>query len=167
MVMKSFATVLLTIGMVGSLAWAQPPDFAVYPGDKGPRHDRGREDRLERMVEYLDLSEAQASEWQAITEQQAESVRARWERIGSLREEFESLADQDAPNLENVGRVALDLHREMEAARSSRGAVFSNLHEILTPDQKERLDALRQAREFSSGRGPREERGPRNPPEVD
>ena len=156
---------ILTAALVGAIAAtpaiAQPPDFAVYPGEDVPGHGRLREDRMAKMVEYLELSDSQTVEWEAITNQHQEVTRARWERVGQLREQFRSLADQDNPNLEQVGQVALELHREMESARASRGEVFTELRQILTPEQAERFDALKAAREFSGDRGRRGRRGAR------
>ena len=120
---------------------------------------------MARMVEYLELSEAQTAEWEAITTEHREATRARWESIAQLRDQFRSLADQDNPNLEQVGQVALDLHREMETARASRGVVFDELSEILTPEQAERFEALKAAREFSGDRERRGRRGARAPKE--
>ena len=158
---RSTLSIALLAAMLCIPAIAQPPDFAVYPGEETPGHGRFREDRLARMVEYLELSDAQATEWEAIAARHQETARARFEHIGKLRNEFRSLAEQDNPNLEQVGQIALELHREMETARSSRGEVFEELQEILTPEQAERLQALKAAREFSEERGRRGRRGPR------
>ena len=153
---------LLAAGF-GTTAIAQPPDFAVYPEDEAPGHGRFREDHLSRVADYLDLSEAQATEWEAITAEHRQIARERRERIAQLRNEFRSLADQDNPDLGQIGRVALDLHREMESARASRGEVFEELKEILTPEQTDRFEALMAAREFSRDRGHRGRRGTRSP----
>jgi hypothetical protein len=163
---KSIATSLLVAAVVCPTAWAQPPDFAVYPGDEqtGPsRHQRQREDRLARVVEYLELSDSQEAEWEQITAQHHETTRGRWERIKKLRDEFQTVADQADPDVEQAGRIALELHREMEKARGSRNLVADELAEILTPDQAERFEALRAARELSGDRGPRGSRGRRGP----
>ncbi len=158
---KKTPLILLFLAATGSLIWAQPPDFAVYPGDeeRGPR-DRGQAERLAKMVDYLELSESQAAEWEAMTQEHMQATRARWEHIGSLRESFRDLAEQENPNLEEAGRIALEMHREMETARSSRGQVFEDLQQILTPEQADKLEALKTAREFSGRRGDRG-RGPR------
>lgn len=159
---RSILPLALVAAMLCAPAIAQPPDFAVYPGEETPGHGRFRQDRLTRMVEYLELSDSQTTEWEAITTQHQETTRARFERIGQLRDEFRSLAEQDNPNLEQVGQIALELHRAMETVRSSRGEVFEELQEILTPEQAERFAALKAAREFSGDRGRRERRGPRS-----
>ena len=167
MIKKALWTTLLIAVAPGTLTLAQPPDYAVFPGDDRPRHERWQDDRLERMVEYLELSDAQASEWQAISEQQTEVIRERVESIKTLRQEFAELADQENPNLEQLGRVALDLHREMKTMRSSRGDLFTELEGVLTSEQAERLEALKTAREFSGRRGHRGLRGEGNRPDSD
>ena len=167
---KILMTILAIAGATAAGAWAQPPDFAVFPGDEQARQGRqGRwqGDRLEKMTEYLELSDAQATEWQAIGEQHTEAMVAHRERVGALREQFRQLAEHDDPDLEQVGQIALDLHREMETASSSRGELIQELEQILTPEQAERLTALRAAREMSGDRGHRGPRGSKNRPERD
>jgi len=159
---KSIIILIVTASVICTAAWAQPPDYAVYPGDERPEQGRQHQDRLARIVEYLELSDAQAAEWEQIASRHLETVRGRWELIGGLREEFRTLADQENPNLEQAGRIALDLHREMETARSSRGEIAEELVEILTPEQAERFEALQAAREFSGERRQRGGRGHRS-----
>lgn len=164
---KILMTILAIAAATAAGAWAQPPDFAVFPGDEQARQGRWQGDRLERMTEYLELSDAQATEWQAIGEQHTEARVAHRERVGALREQFRQLAEHDNPDLEQVGQIALDLHREMETARSSRGELIQELEQILTPEQAERLAALRAAREMSGERRHRGPRGGKNRPERD
>ena len=151
-------SILLCLGAVG-LVWAQPPDYAVFPGDDDARFSERRAERLAKMTEYLELSDAQVDQWQEITALHQETMRSRWERIGDLRDEFGALADQEDPNLEQIGQIALDLHREMESGRASREGLLTELETILTPDQSERLEALKTARELG---GERRHRGPRD-----
>lgn len=146
---------------------AQPPDSAIFPGDERPRHSRGREDRLQRMADYLELSDSQNAEWQAISERHLEAVRTRWDRVESLRENFVELADQHDPNLQQLGRISLDLHREIQMTRDSRGTVIAELEQILTPEQAEKFAALQVARDFAGERGHRRARGPRARQETD
>lgn len=156
---KALFAILVITGAAAALAWAQPPDYAVFPGDERPRHDRSADDRLARMAEYLELSDAQATEWQAITKRHIDAMFVQRERIESLGSDFRGLADQQDPDLAELGQMALDLHREMESARSSRGQLLIDLEEILTPEQAERFAALKAAREFAGNRG---HRGPRD-----
>jgi len=167
MLKKTLMTILVIAGATAGLVLAQPPDSAVFPGDERPRHDRWQNDRLDRMAEYLELSDAQTVEWETITEQHTQAIRERWERVGTLRDEFEALADSQDPNLEQLGQVALDLHREMKTARASRGELHTDLEETLTPEQAERFAALREAREFAGGRGHRGPRGNRARSDTD
>ena len=164
---KILMSLLAISGAATAMAWAQPPDFAVFPGDERAREGRGQEGRLEKMTEYLELSDSQVTEWQAITEQHTEAMRARWEYVGVLRQEFGELADREDTDLAQLGQLALDLHREMKTARSSRGDHIQRLEEILTPDQAAKFEALKAARELSGDRGHRGPRGGRNRPERD
>ena len=162
MLKKHCMTILVTIVMTTSGTWAQPPD-AFYPGDERPRHDRWQGDRMARIAEYLELSESQAAEWQATTEQHLEAVQSQRSRIESLRDEFRRLADQTNPNLEHLGQIALDLHREAETVRSSRGQLKSEFETILTPEQAERFEALAAAREIAGPGGRHGRRDGRTP----
>lgn len=164
---KTFMTILAIASAAAAVAWAQPPDFAVFPGDERAREGRGHEARLEKMTEYLELSDSQVAEWQAITEQHTEAMRARWEQVGVLRQEFGALADQDDPDLTQLGQLALDLHREMKTARSSRADHIQKLEEVLTPDQATKFEALKAARELAGDRSHRGPRGGRNRPDRD
>lgn len=162
---KSLIAILLLVSLAATTAWAQPADQAIFPGDERPGRGRAQGERLNRMVEYLDLSESQAAQWHAIAEEHISGLRTRQDRMESLKAEFRSLADQENPNLEQLGQIALDLHREMETARSSRGELHEELGQILTPEQTERFEALIAAREFSGPRGQRGRDGRRGPRE--
>jgi Spy/CpxP family protein refolding chaperone len=162
MLKKRYMTILATIALATSATWAQPPD-ASYPGEERPRHDRWQGDRMTRIAEYLELSDSQATEWEAMTDQHLDTVRSQRSRIESLRDEFRSTADQANPDLEQLGRVALDLHREMEAARSSRGQLQAELVTILTPEQAERYEALAAARKIAGPDGHHGRREGRTP----
>lgn len=164
----TLATLILAF-MAAGIA-AQPPDHAVYPGDEEHRFADRQADRLARMTDYLDLSESQTAEWQEITSRHLDAMHESRGRMTALRDEFRSLAEQENPNLEQVGQVALDLHREMESVRSGRDDLLLDLEAILTPEQAEKLEALETAREFAADRGRRGmrgERGERRPPRRD
>jgi len=158
MLKRTISTLAAMVCLASFTAWAQPPDFADFPGDERPQWGRWQGKRFDRMAEYLELSESQASEWQTLVDEHTETGRARWERIGTLREEFRRLADTVDPDLDQLGQIALDMHREMETARSSQGQLLGELEAVLTPEQADRFEALKAAREFA---GPRHRRGPR------
>jgi Spy/CpxP family protein refolding chaperone len=167
MLKKTMMTILVIAGGSAALVWAQPPDMAVFPGDERARPDRWQGDRLEKMAEYLELSDAQIAEWQAITGQHSQTIRARWGQIGTLREEFAELADSHDPNLEQLGQIALDLHQEMKKARAARGELVTSLEETLTVEQAERFAALQAARELAGNRAHRGPRGHRQRTDLD
>lgn len=159
--------IALMLGLTTALAgWAQPSDSAVFPGD-GPREPgRWHAQRMERMVEYLELSESQTLEWQAILDAHRTAAPDRQqteEMVEAWQEEFRTLADQAEPDLERLGQLALDIHRSRESRSLSRERLFTELRSVLTPEQSDKLDALQAARELShprrDGRGPRQHRG--------
>jgi Spy/CpxP family protein refolding chaperone len=157
------STLSALVAAVGILS-AQPPDFAVYPGDQESRLAERHDERLARITDYLELSEAQVGEWQEIAARHHEQAGQRRDRIASLREEFRTLAEQETPNLEQLGQTALDLHREMETMRTGRDEIMAEIETILTPEQSEKLAALKAARELGADRGHRRPRGDRDRP---
>jgi len=161
----------LTLATTVTLAsWAQPPQAAALSGDADSRFGRFREERLERMVEILDLSESQASEWQALVESRAQSPSDRGAmeaQLESWQLEFDQLAQQEDPDLERLGQLALEMHRAHAARRSSRDQLIEELQAILTPEQLEKLEALRLAREFAGPRGRKGHQHHRRPPNAD
>ncbi len=139
---------LLFSAMFGTAVWGQDPVSRTLSRHGRPEHIRWQEEWLEHVVEYLDLSEAQTAEWQTITQQHRQAQRTRLRSVAALRYEFETLADGEDPNLEQLGQLALEIHQQMKSVRSSRQQVLSEAEGLLTAEQKERLETLRAAREF-------------------
>lgn len=133
---------LATAGALMSyLAMAQPPGLGEAA------QSRGRGDHWQRMGDYLELNESQQAEWQQVLDVHRDETSDRFETIRIMRQEFNRLAEDGSPDLMVLGQLALDMHREMEAAKSSRQATEDALKATLTPEQIERFDSLREARE--------------------
>ncbi len=165
--LKNLILGLLLALLATTIVWAQPSELADFPGEgHRPGWHRGPGDRLQQLVEYLDLSEAQEVEWNAIVERHFDAVEARHRKLGELRDSFRQLADQESPDLTALGQAALDLHREMESIRASRQQLIEELAVVLTPEQLERFEAFQAAREFSAPRD-RRERPRRGGPDRD
>ena len=168
---KKTLSITLTLTAVAVLAsWAQPPDSPSFGGEEGDRFERLQEDRMVRMIEYLELSESQTIEWQAIADRHTETAPDRGEMfksIGTWREEFRVLAADDNPDLERLGQLALDIHTAHESLRASREQFHTELQTVLTPEQADKLEALEAAKEFSGRRGRKSPRHRRSSTDSD
>lgn len=167
---KTLSITLALIAVAVLASWAQPPDFPSFGGEEGSRFEHWQEGRMARMVEYLELSESQTAEWRAILRSHSATAPDRLEVFKSAdtwREEFRVLAAEENPDLEQLGQLALDIHRAHEFVRTSRQQLVSELQTILTPEQAEKLEALEAARDFSAPRGRQGPRHRRPSPDTD
>lgn len=115
---------------------------------------------LRRLAYFLDLTEAQITEAQAIFEAArtaAEPLRtARRDLAGQLREAL----DAAEPDPAAVGALTIALHDNGEALRALLQGAIEDFEAILTPEQLERFEVLRDARRVF---GRRHHRGPDGP----
>jgi Spy/CpxP family protein refolding chaperone len=153
---------------IASLADAAP--------DKGPRGEGGwrhcgepgehplmeegfREGHLERMAGFLDLSPQQAEQWRQTMESRADGREAEFESMQNLHERIRELASADTPDATAVGELVIQAHQRMETLEAEREAFHAELESILTPEQQERFEALRELRP-DRGAGGRHRPGP-------
>lgn len=164
---KIVGTIMILTAASPVGGWAQDSDSAVFPPhERQLRAERWQESRMDRMVEYLELSESQVAQWQSILESRASAVPDRQEvaeNLAAWQEEFRTLANQENPDLEQLGQIALDIHRAHESRRDSRNQLLSDLQTVLTPEQSEKLEALRAAKEFAAPHGRQGRRHRREP----
>lgn len=127
-------------------------------GGRGERSEEGGP-RIERLGELLELTADQMEQWQVLTDAHRESARARGETMRNTREQIKDLASTENPNLEQLGRLTLDLHRGQESMKELREEFEGELAAILTPEQQNKFDLLREARDsFGSDTRSREGR---------
>ena len=149
---KSILLGALVAGLLGFAAFslsAQPPDSR--PGDQSMR-SWDHTGRIERIAEILDLSADQTEQWTEIVEEHQARSQIRRDEITDLRAQFDELAEQDPPDFDQLGRIALSIHGEMQASRREREEIRVDLGMLLTPDQAEKFETLHAAREFSGRR---------------
>jgi hypothetical protein len=133
---------------------AQPSGREHLSGDEEGRFP-GAERRLEVAADYLELTDGQRIEWEGILDRHRETVRGEWQDLAEIRQQFRTLADTDSPDLAELGGLALTLHRGTEAMHARRSSLEDELASILSPDQVEKLEALKTARETVRPRGKR------------
>lgn len=159
--MKTTALAILTALylLVPAVSVAQTDGgFRPVPDRELDRGDRFAERRLQAVVEYLDLSEAQTYEWQTLSDTQQEARRASRDDLRANHEALRDVLDTGSADATRVGQMVIDLHARQQTLRAQHEADVEALKQILTPNQSEKLDALLTARAL----GPRfGERGPR------
>jgi len=133
---------------------AQPPAAGDFHGPEEERR-AGGDRRLEAAVDYLELTDGQRVEWDGILENHRQTVRQEWQDLAELRQQFGDLAETENPDLTELGSLALTMHRRAEAMRGGRSELSDQLASILTPDQVEKFEALKTARETIRPRGKR------------
>ena len=133
---------------------------AQTPGAEGfhsPEEERfpGGERRLEIAADYLELTDGQLVEWEGILDSHRETTRKERQDLAELRQQFRDLAETENPDLAELGSLALTMHRHAEAMHRGRSDLDNQLASILTPDQAEKFEALKTARETVRPRGNR------------
>ena len=134
---------------------AQPSGRERFPGEEEEGRLPGAERRLEAAADYLELTDGQRVEWEEILDLHRETVRQEWQELAEVRQQFRTLADTENPDLSELGALALTLHRGTEAMHDRRSRLDDELASILSPDQVEKFEALKTARETVRPRGKR------------
>lgn len=144
---RLFTVIALALLMTPLALLAQPQEAWESMGEPGrPRH-RAFEQRFEAIAEYLELSEEQAVQCQALFQQHRDEAQMRHQRAAELRQEFRELAAATNPDLEKLGGVALEMHRQMESLRGSKEQLVADVEALLTPEQVEKFEAFLAARD--------------------
>ncbi|NNL64786.1 MAG: Spy/CpxP family protein refolding chaperone [Myxococcales bacterium] len=128
-------------------------------GDHGflgahPRMEYFHAERMERVAAFLELTDQQQEEWKALHEQRSGDAAAQREEMRALHERIRGLAASENPDAAAVGELVIEAHRKMSAHRAEAEAVHAEVLSILTPEQRERFEAMQ------SLRGDRDHRGP-------
>lgn len=135
-------------------------------GDGAGRNRAGREERRGgRLAEYLGLDAQQKAAVQKLHQQQREEMKPLWEEGRELRRKLREATDADKPDALAVGEATLAVKAHHERVKAQRAAFDQKLAALLTPEQKQKYEALKAARAFGrdSRRGGRQARpaGPR------
>lgn len=153
---RRFTAILLTAG-VAVLALAGVAVAAAGHGGphaRGPMAERFLEHRFERLAEYLELSEAQRSEAEALRERWLGDMRERHQANAASFETIHEMAAAENPDATAIGELVIQMHREREAMKAAHQGYRSALVELLTPEQAEKLEAWEASRPWVAGFGP-------------
>lgn len=152
MIKTTLTTIAIGIIILPVALIAQPPGAGEFPPPEGGRMPGG-ERRFEAAAEYLELTDGQRVEWEGLLDRHRETARREWQELAELRQQFRDLAETDDPDLTELGSLALAVHRRTEAMHGRRSDLTDELAAILTPDQVEKFEALKTARETMRPRG--------------
>ena len=112
------------------------------PGRKGMGHGMGG--GILRGLSRLDLTEDQKAEVRRIMDARRPTFEALHAKIEADGRALREAADGSAPDPAVVGAAYLRVHADREALRAEKQAAMEQVRSILTAEQKERLDSMRE-----------------------
>lgn len=140
------ATLGLAAALVASAALVAqaPPASGRTAKDRGAE---GRGHRLGRMAEYLQLTDQQQASARQLFQSFAEKARSLREGQRDVREQLRAALDAPNPDPAQVGRLVIQMHGTREQVRAARQEMDKSFAALLTPEQRTKYDALKDARE--------------------
>lgn len=135
----------------------------VTAGPQGLARQGGGEDgRLQRMTEYLGLTEEQQAAWKSLQEQQKAEMEPLRQEGRELHERLRTATEAENPDPTAVGAATLAFKQHREKARAAHEAFTEKLTGTLTPEQKTRFEAFQASHRGGYGKhGVKGRRGPR------
>jgi protein CpxP len=111
-----------------------------------PRNWQGR--RGTALAEYLGLDAQQKTAWRQLQQQHRDEMKPLRDEGRDLRQKLRVAVNAEKPDAQAVGEATLALKAHREKMKASRAAFEQKLAALLTPEQKQKLDALQAARQF-------------------
>lgn len=122
------------------------------PGDGADAPGLGL--HLHRLAAFLDLTDAQITQAQAIFEAARDAAKPLRETQMALHEELRALLESDAPDATAVGELVLELHANRKQIGTIHEAAWTDFKALLTAEQLDKLEQLGEVRRhFGHGRG--------------
>lgn len=138
---------------------AQPrSERGIRPGFPTEGDSMGR---IEKLVGYLELSDAQRVQIEESMASHRENRQARHEVLRAGSDALQGLLESERPDATAIGNKVLELHGQRQQMAADSEAHMSALRDLLTSEQVEKLDALLAAREFTRGDRDHRPRGER------
>lgn len=155
---RSMIFLLAALLVLPALALAQPPGTPGNgPGDGpgfGPRQGhglrshgsggRGPFGNLDFLTRFLDLTEEQREQAQALREGLREDSQALRGDSRTLREDLRTELDAEAPDPTRVGELTLALHAQRAELRGLAEQALADFEALLTPEQLASFQQLRE-----------------------
>lgn len=147
------ATGLTLAGPQGGRRMGPPPDG---PRGMAGHHQRGPGQPLLRMLDRLDLSDAQRSQIEVLTTQRWQQNREVREQLRESRRAAFEAARADVFDERAVRKAATEAALAEVELTVERARTMREIRDILTPEQREKLDAMHEERQRRGpeGRGP-------------
>jgi Spy/CpxP family protein refolding chaperone len=148
--------------LVASMAWAQSPAPGEERfGGEGRRRGPGGPAGAAR---FLDLTEEQKAAAREIFERQRPEMEVLHEALRENREAQREALEVDHPDPLTVGELAIERHALRQEAQARREEAKKAFEAVLTPEQRQKLEALEAVRGSMGPRGPRGPWGRRGGP---
>jgi Spy/CpxP family protein refolding chaperone len=111
-----------------------------------------------RGLSRLDLTESQKAEVKRIMESRKATIESLREQIRADREALDAAAEAQSPNPSAVGAAYLKVRADREAMRAEHKATMDQIRSVLTPEQQQKMDTMKQKRmeRFEERHGRRE-----------
>jgi Spy/CpxP family protein refolding chaperone len=104
-----------------------------------------------RGLSRLDLTESQKADVKRIMESRKATFDSLHERMRSDWEALDAAAEAQSPNTSAVGAAYLKVRSDREAFRAERKATMEQIRSVLTPEQQQKLDTMKQERKERFG----------------
>jgi Spy/CpxP family protein refolding chaperone len=135
--MKPIGAAVLAAGMTFAYAEtpAQPQPHAAQRQGMAQRH-------FDRMAAYLNLTDAQKTQAQAVLKEAHESAR---QFAPQLKQDRQALREAvKAGNTDQIASIASDQGKLMGQMLAIRTQAFAKIYQTLTPEQKAKADTMEQ-----------------------
>ena len=104
-----------------------------------------------RGLSRLDLTESQKADVKRIMESRKATFDSLHDRMRADWEALDAAAEAQSPNTSAVGAAYLKLRADREAMHAERKATMEQIRSVLTPEQQQKLDTMKQERKERFG----------------
>ena len=143
---------------VAALALAVAGSGTLALANEGEgRHGRGRGPGFSRGLRALDLTEEQQASFMSLMQEERQASEPQREQVRAVRQQIRELLDSGKADPAEVGRLTIQAHTLSTQLREQHKRAFEKFEAQLTPEQKAKLDQMKQEREERGfgRRGPR------------
>lgn len=137
--MKIVTVALVTL-VLGSLAVSQTVK-------RMHGHGRGHGDMFGFFSDYLDLSDAQKAQAKDILAKEKPTLKPLMQQLGQSRKQLTQLQQSATFDEAQVRAVAAQQSQTMTELTVQKARIYSELYQILTPEQKDKLKKFQERRE--------------------
>jgi len=158
---KSIRTLVIATAIAGGvaagIAYAAPPgagegcaygrqSMGMGPGMGMGRHGMDSDSHIDRMAGMLDLSKEQRDKVRAIVDKARPQTRALRDKLSENRTQLHALMQQDAVKEADIRKLADSQGKLIADMIVQRSKMRNEIHAVLTPEQREKLQQRMQNR---------------------